>query len=249
MVARRPEGGILPLTSWAHSTFPSPRVMQNHVVEPPIASGDGSPVTVAGAPAPAHRRPLLRVLLEIALIATGVFLGLAGDAWREREQHRDAARASLRGFRAEIAANREAVAAVRDYHAATLSSVRAYLGKNHKTRNVADVKIEGLRWVTFEHTAWDLALATQSLAYLNGDVAFGLSRVYSVQQSYADLTRGMTQAMYLLPRSENFDMFAEATDAFLGDLTYMEPRLLTMYDELLPKIDRALGTSGAPSAR
>ena len=139
MVARRPEGGILPLTSWAHSTFPSPRVMQNHVVEPPIASGDGSPVTVAGAPAPAHRRPLLRVLLEIALIATGVFLGLAGDAWREREQHRDAARASLRGFRAEIAANREAVAAVRDYHAATLSSVRAYLGKNHKTRNVADV--------------------------------------------------------------------------------------------------------------
>ena len=99
-----------------------------------------APATLAGA-TPAHRRPVLRVLLEIALIATGVFLGLAGDAWREREQHRDAARASLRRFRAEIVANREAVAAVRDYHVVTLASVRAYLAKDHKTRNVADVKI------------------------------------------------------------------------------------------------------------
>jgi hypothetical protein len=70
------------------------------------------------------------------------------------------------------------------------------------------VKISGLRWVTFEHTAWDLALATQSLAHLDGVVAYALSRVYSQQQSYADLTRGMTQAMYLIPRDENFDTFA-----------------------------------------
>jgi len=221
--------------------------MSDPVVELPITSAAGAPAAVAGA-APVHRRPVLRVLLEVALIAAGVFLGLAGDAWREREQHRDAARASLRRFRAEIAANREAVAAVRDYHVVTLSAVRAYLAKDHKTRNVADVKIEGLRWVTFEHTAWDLALATQSLSYIDGDVAYGLSRAYNVQQAYAELTRGMTQAMYLLPIGENFDAFAEATNSFLGDLTYMEPRLLTMYDELLPKIDRALGTSsGAPA--
>lgn len=216
--------------------------MPESVVELPIASADGAPATLAAA-TPVHRRSVLRVLVEIALIATGVFLGLAGDAWREREQHRDAARASLRRFRAEIAANREAITAVRDYHVVTLASVRAYLAKDHKTRNVADVKIQGLRWVTFEHTAWDLALATQSLAYLDPDVAFGLSRAYSVQQSYAELTRGMTQAMYLLPIGENFDAFAAATNAFLGDLTYAEPRLLSMYDELLPKIDRALGTT------
>jgi hypothetical protein len=222
--------------------------MTDPVVELPITSADGA-VTASGRASPAHRRPVLRVLLEITLIAAGVFLGLAGDAWREREQHRDAARASLRRFRAEITANREAVAGVRDYHVVTLASVRAYLAKeDHKTRNVADVKIQGLRWVTFEHTAWDLALATQSLAYIDGDLAYGLSRAYNVQQAYAELTRGMTQAMYLLPMDENFDAFAEATNAFLGDLTYMEPRLLAMYDELLPRLDRALGTSGAAPA-
>ena len=221
--------------------------MTDIVVEPPIATTDGQATTASG-PAAAHRRPVLRVLLEIALIAAGVFLGLAGDAWREREQHRDAARASLRRFRTEIAANREAVAAVREYHVTTLASVRAYLDKPNKTRNVADVQISGLRWVTFEHSAWDIALATQALAYLDGDVAYALSRAYSVQQSYADLTRGMAQAMYLLPPEDNFDAFAYATAALFGDLTLMEPKLITMYDELLPKIDRALGTSGPAPA-
>jgi hypothetical protein len=213
---------------------------------PSIAGEEQGTVAVG---TPASRRPaLLRVLGQIALIAVGVFLGLAADQWREREQHRDAARASLTRFRAEIVANRQAVGAVRDYHVATLASLRAYLGKDHKSRNVADVPIHGLQWVTFDHTAWDLALATQSLSYLDRDVAYSLSRIYSAQQSYADLTRGMTQAMYLLPRSENFDAFAEAAEAFFGDVTFMEPKLLVMYGDVLPQIDRALGTSATPGA-
>ena len=199
--------------------------------------------TVA-AKAPASRRhALLYALGQIALIAVGVFLGLAADQWREARQHREAAIASLRRFRAEITENRRAVAAVRDYHVTTLASVRGYLGKDHKTRNVADVKINGLQWVTFEHTAWDLALATQSLTYIDSDLAYALSRVYGVQQAYGELTRGMTQAMYTLTPRENFDGFAQAVGTFLGDVTYMEPRLLAMYDEVLPRIDRVLGAS------
>lgn len=219
---------------------------------------DPTVATPPAAPAPAsqyastsssHGKPILRVVLEIALIAAGVFLGLLADQWRERQQHREAALASLRRFRAEIAANRQAVSGVRDYHAVTLASVRNYLGKEHRLRNVADVKLAGLQWVTFEHTAWDLALATQSLSYIESDLAYSLSRVYGVQQSYGDLTRGMTQAMYLLPRQDNFDAFAEAAEAFFGDVTFMEPKLLAMYDELLPRIDSALGTSATSATR
>ena len=214
--------------------------MSESVVDAPVTRADSTPAVGSGAGL-WQRRPVLRVLFEIVLIASGVFLGLAGDAWREREQKREAARASLRRFRTEIAANRQAVAAVRDYHVTTLASVRAYLAKPNATRNVADVPIRGLRWVTFEHSAWDIALATQALAYLDSDVAHSLSRVYSAQQSYTDLTRGMAQAMYLLNREDNFDAFAGALDAFFGDMTHMEPRLLAMYDELQPTIDRALG--------
>jgi hypothetical protein len=48
--------------------------------------------------------------------------------------------------------------------------------------------------------------------------------------------------------AKNFDGFAQAVDTFLSDVTYMEPRLLTMYDEVLPRIDRALGTSARREA-
>ena len=221
--------------------------MSETVVDAPIGSSRDTAEPSPGASL-WHRRPVLRVLVEVALIATGVFLGLAGDAWREREQKREAARASLRRVRAEVATNRAAVAAVRDYHVTTLASVRAYLDKPNKARNVADVQVRGLRWVTFERSAWDIALATQALAYLDSDVAHSLSRVYSAQQFYSELTSGMAQSMYQLSPEDNFDAFAYAVFAFFGDLAIMEPKLIAMYDELLPRIDRALG-DGATTAR
>jgi hypothetical protein len=186
-------------------------------------------------------RPLLRLLAEAALLSVGVFLGLAGDQWRENADHRATARASLRRFRAEIVANRQAVTNVRDYHAHTLGQVRAYLAKDHRTRNTADVELKGLRPVAFAHTAWDLALVTQSLTYIDPDVAFALSRVYGKQQEYGELTRGMMQAMYLLDKRENFDGLAAAVESYFGDLVGDEPMLLAMYAEILPQIDRALG--------
>jgi hypothetical protein len=228
-----------PFTLFIHHT------MSDSAFAAPPSLEEPRPSPLPGSASP-HRRPLLRMVAEIALIASGVFLGLLADQWRERQQHREAALASLRRFRAEIVENRRAVAAVRDYHTVTLASVRSYLGKDHKTRNVADVKINGLHWVSFEHTAWDLALATQALTYIDSDLAYSLSRAYGVQQSYGDLTSGMTQAMYMLQPQENFDAFAQAIETYFGDVTYLEPRLLTMYDELLPRIDRALG---APNGR
>ena len=50
----------------------------------------------------------------------------------------------------------------------------------------------------------------------------------------------MTQAMYLRPPDENFDAFIRSLHVYYGDVVRMEPRLLTMYDEVLPQIDRAL---------
>ena len=58
----------------------------------------------------------------------------------------------------------------------------------------------------------------------------------------------MAQSMYQLSPEDNFDAFAYAVFAFFGDLAIMEPKLLSMYDELLPKIDRVLGTSGTAPA-
>jgi hypothetical protein len=102
-----------------------------------------------------------------------------------------------------------------------------------------------LQPVFFEHSAWDLALVTQSLAYVDPQLAFALSRIYTAQQEYADLSHGIMQAMYLRPPTENLDAFLAAVVIYYGDVVVIEPRLPGMYDEVLPQIDRALGESPA----
>lgn len=177
----------------------------------------------------------------MALIGTGVFLGLLGQQWLENAQHREVAEESLRRFRSEIATNREAVAGVRDYHVTTKRSIDAYFAADPNTRRAADVPMKGLQPIFFEQTAWDLALATQSLSYIDPELAAALSRIYNWQQAYADLTRSITQSMYLRPPNENLEAFLRAVTIYYGDLVVLEPALLGMYDDLLPRIDRALG--------
>jgi hypothetical protein len=189
---------------------------------------------------PARGKSLLKIGLEVLLISVGVFLGLAGEQWREDRRHHELAESSLRRLRTEIQTNRKAVAAVKDYHVKTLASLRAYFGKERKARNTADVHIQGLQFVFFEETAWNLTLTTQALTYIDRDLAFALSRVYGEQKVVAELTRGMSQAMYTLSIVDNFDGFAAAAGTYYGDMVIMEPKLIEHYDEMLPQIDRAL---------
>jgi hypothetical protein len=182
-----------------------------------------------------------RIALEVALISIGVFLGLAGEQWREDRRHHELAESSLRRFRSEIVENRKAVNDVREYHAKLLKQLQNYLSQDRKSRNTADVSIQGLRFVTFDQTAWDLALTTQALTYVDRDLAFGLSHAYNMQKVFNEFTRGMTQAMYLIPIKDNFDAFAQAAEVYYGDAVFMEPKLLAEYDDLIRQIDRALG--------
>ena len=180
---------------------------------------------------------LVKIVVEVTLISIGVFLALMGEQWRESRHDRDLALSSLRGFRAEILANQKAVGAVKDYHVDLLARLRAYLTSDPKSRNIDTVRIAGLQPVFFERTAWDLAMATQSLAHIDQDLAFRLSRIYGLQRTYAESTQGVMQAMYLRPLIETFD----GLTAYYGDLVIWEPELLKQYNEILPLIDRALG--------
>jgi hypothetical protein len=142
-----------------------------------------------------------------------------------------------RRFRAEVVANRKSVAAVKDYHVELLANIQASLAADPSTRAARPLQVRGLQPVFFDHTAWDLALATQALAHIDSDVAYRLSRIYGLQRTYGDFTQAIMQAIYLRPMLENL----EGLNAYYGDLVLWEPSLLKMYDEVLPQIDRALG--------
>ena len=96
-------------------------------------------------------------------ISIGVFLGLAGEQWRENTRHRELAELALRQFRSEIVANRKVVADVKDYHVTTKNALDAYLKADAKMRKSMNVELSGIRPAFFERTAWDGALATLNI--------------------------------------------------------------------------------------
>jgi hypothetical protein len=181
-------------------------------------------------------KSILKILLEVVLISAGVFLGLAGEQWRENARHRELAEQSLRRFRTEILENRKAVANVKDYHVTMMKQLEA-------AKVAADIHFNGIRPSNFDRSAWDLAIATQSLAYIDSDLALSLSSVYNVQTTVNEMTRGVLQAMYIAPPTNvnNSKVFFGAVLVYYGDMVIYEPRLLQLYDEILPRIDKSLG--------
>ncbi len=193
----------------------------------------------------ADRKSYLRILLEVVLISVGVFLGLLGDQWRENSEHRDMARASLRRFRAEIAANRKALADQLDYHAAKRRELDAFFSRSGpKTAATFNVQFAGLGPVFFEQTAWDLAIATQSLAHIKEDLAFALSRAYTAQRSYTAQQAAIVQStIYGRSMTRDFEGYWRSIYDYYGDVTVLDPALLKLYDTVLPRIDSALGAT------
>jgi hypothetical protein len=185
----------------------------------------------------------LKITLEVVLISVGVFLGLLGEQWRESAHQRDLAKDSLRRFRAEIVENRKAVADVADYHVTVRKELQAALEKGPDRTSRADIHFHGIRPARFDRSAWDLAIATQSLAHIDPDLALSLASVYNVQQTLTELTHGVTQAMYVTPPITDTSSMAffGSVLVYYSDAVIFEPRLIEMYDAILPRIDSALG--------
>ena len=91
-----------------------------------------------------------------------------------------------------------------------------------------------------DRTAWNLALATQSLTYIDSDLAYLLSRTYNLQASLEAENQAFVQGMFSRPPSTDPSGFLAALQALFGDLTFFEPRLLSLYDDALARIEKTL---------
>ena len=191
------------------------------------------------------RRSFPNLLFEVVLIAVGVFLALWANNWHEDREHRAQARATLRNFAGEMEANRQATQRNRAYHEAFARELREFLASKEPTnedRLNKSVHFEGMRPVIFEHTAWDLALATQALSYLDPDLAFDISKVYTEQNAFQKLEDSFLAAAFT-PASlsgDNVKGMATAMELYLIDVNQQEPAILQLYDKVIPEIKGAL---------
>jgi hypothetical protein len=237
-----------------------PHLEDHDEEEPSPNSSDASAVasaeSAASPPAPrtAPRKrtsKLLTIALEVVLISTGVFLGLLGEQWRESSRHHQLAQESLQRFREEILENRKAVSQVKDYHLTWHDTLQEYLDANDQSRQAAKpAPMQGIQSVIFDHTAWDVAIATQSLGDLDPKLVFSLSHIYNKRREYENFTQGLIQAMYVRPPSGPADQFFRALVIYYDDVDALEPTLIKMYDDILPQLNQSLGDSaGEPNTK
>jgi hypothetical protein len=189
---------------------------------------------------PRRRWLIGRPLAEVILIALGVFLGLAGEQWRDRSERNERAAETLRRVRGEMVANRDEVRRVTAYHANVHEQLRGYLAVPAAKRGKLNFRMEGIQPAQFESTAWQLAQATQALVDIDSDLSFALARIYGVQARYQGLSEGITDAMYLRPPSEDLMAFLHSLSLFYSDIVVLEPQLEKLYEEMLPQLDREL---------
>jgi hypothetical protein len=208
----------------------------------PAGAASGPPPASAARHSGWQRGSWGRLLVEVALITIGVFLALLVDEWRERAEHRRLAADTLRRIRTEFRANRAAVAAVKDKHVAYLTRISDYFNADAAARASMPYPFLPTDPAFLEYTAWDLALATQALGYLDPDVAQATAHVYAVQRQLDAAGRDATHVMYLHAGNTDPTPLTRSLAVYFGDCTLIEPRLLKLYDEILPRLDAAIGS-------
>jgi hypothetical protein len=192
-----------------------------------------------------HGKSFLHLLFEVVLITVGVFLALWANSWHEDREHRAQAQAALRNFAGEMEANRQATQRDRSYHETLARELDQFLRSKEppsEDRFNKEVHFEGVHPVIYEHTAWDLALATQALSYLKPDLAFDISKVYTQQNAFQTLENSFLASAFT-PASisrDNLKSLATVTMYYLIDVNQQEPAILQLYDKVIPEVNSTL---------
>jgi hypothetical protein len=215
-------------------------------LQPPEDDGQSHQAT-----APLRAKPLFKIGkigLEVVLITAGVFLGLLGEGWRENAEHRGLADASLRRFRAEFRSNKAEVERVHGRHVQELEALQKYFAEHQVelTAHLMDPRRPlpqpmpdmATDSAGVAYAAWDVALATQSLAYIDPDLVAAMSSAYRLQQMYEDAHRNIQQAQYSAADPIHL---MRGHMAYFGDASLYEELLLKRYDAILSRLDTIVG--------
>jgi hypothetical protein len=184
-----------------------------------------------------------RVLVESVLVVGSILLALALDEWSEDREFEDLATRSLVNFEREIQQNRLRVEDVTLFHAG-LRDVLAQMNENGAGASATDIRnmLEGFQPAILVSTAWETAVATGALGYMDYDVVAGLSLTYNLQERLVALNQsGLNDLLVGGFRSGEADLLAYSASRYMRDLTEAEQRLQGVYGLVLGLVAETLG--------
>ncbi len=183
------------------------------------------------------------MLVESVLVVGSILLALALDEWNEDQDYQDLATLSLINFEREIQQNRLRLEDVTLYHAG-LRDVLANMdasGEAMPARTIRNI-LEGFQPTILVSTAWETAVATGALGYMDYDVVAGLSLTYNMQERLVTLNQsGLSDLLVGGFRSGDADLLVYMANRYMRELTEAEQGLQGVYDLVLGVIAETIG--------
>jgi hypothetical protein len=187
---------------------------------------------------------LAPILLEAGFVVLGVFLALVANEWRADVNARKQAAIARTGIVEEVRANREAVRAMRDYHARLIDTLRTF-GPEDAAPSPRLFSRGFANAATTLSTAWDAANATDAVSHMAFDDVLAFSELYAQQRRYERVAEEVGSVIFgaLFDRgtsgvTRNHRSLADIN----GSLLYLEHGLVAAYDSVLARLDGAPAT-------
>ena len=183
------------------------------------------------------------MLVESVLVVGSILLALALDDWNEDLEFQNLADRSLVNFEREIQKNRLRLADVTLFHLG-LRDVLVNMDASAVAVPATTIRniMEGFQPAILVSTAWETAVATGALGYMEYDVVAGLSLTYNLQERLVTLNRsGLNDLLVGGLRRGETELLVYAANRYMRELTGAEQELEGVYDLVLGLIAETVG--------
>lgn len=181
---------------------------------------------------------ILRLLVESAIIVVSILLALTVDQWKQQQSEQKLALRSLQSFQQEILQNRARIEDITPYHGG-LRTMLVQIDSAGTIQTPADFRrvigFDGFQPPALLEAAWQTALATGTLTYMDYETVSALSLTYSLQRRFQQYSDVRMPTLIRNGSVTDGDMSTAiySTITYLSELAEEEHELQAVYDQAL----------------
>lgn len=193
---------------------------------------------------PTRRHRLAKAMLEAVLIVFAVLVALAVDEYWEQREERQLAETAVERITSELLENRAELLAGRGSNGGLESDLATAVAEasSGEPLTISSVNYEV---ALVGSSAWETAMATRAIHFMDFDLAAGISRAYRVQELFSDRQLQVVDDVSSLGRGSA--PLADGFRALRGSVSTtraLECELLTTYESVLVEL---LGQATEPA--
>lgn len=182
---------------------------------------------------------LTHFLVEVFSVVFAVLLALGVNEWREANNNEALASEAFSKVVQEIRGNKSMIDEILLNHKNIIAEIDTVIAKLNRKSDI--VGFGDIIFETPSRTAWDAAVLTTAVNYLDYDKVEKITSVYSTQRIYSDVADKVFQELvFFVPDKNPEEMIKQFTKqkVYVYNLISTEQQLLESYSKFLNEIEK-----------